>query len=72
MFEVLFEVLDKSAAKKAPAEAAKSGLHVVAGAQPVTAAVRSLFVLKSSQMRDLMGGPPGLIFFRNSSFSMRL
>ena len=39
MFEVLFEVLDKSVAKKAPASAAKSGLHVVAGAQPVTAAV---------------------------------
>jgi hypothetical protein len=46
MFEVLFEVLDKSAAKKAPAaSAAKSGLHVVAGATPVTAAVM-YFVLK--------------------------
>jgi hypothetical protein len=45
MFEVLFEILDTSAAKKAPAasSAAKSGLHVVAGAQPVTAAVMFLF-----------------------------
>jgi hypothetical protein len=68
MFEVLFEVLDKSAAKKAPATAAKSGLHVVAGAQPVTAAV-------NLRCFSSYSGLPSVtcltLFFRNSSFLMK-
>ena len=40
MFEVLFEVLaEKAAGKKAASADAKSNLHVVPGAKPVTAEV---------------------------------
>ena len=40
MFEVLLEILaEKSSAKKASTAAAKSSLHVVPGAKPVTAEV---------------------------------
>jgi hypothetical protein len=50
MFEVLFETLaEKSAAKKA--HSAKSNLHVVAGAKPVTAEV-SIFPMKSTMIAN--------------------